>query len=806
MSLQTDLQRVEYLMQLRPLVRDLKIKTKSNLKSLEKSTKYREEGNKLFQHEQTAQAILCYNKSLSYAPHPTVEEYLHPEPEANERHTQLHPEQENEKHTPVQMKDDSAPKKPSLPGLKILKKSSSQDEDGKQPNKFEALALCYANRSAALRRLCQYEDCLRDIARAARFGYPKENMFKLWERKGKCYYGLKRYELATKCIRQSLNALKECGLSELAKASKTTELQGLLKEWRSTAELAQMGNADKANSSAESPPQLMGATGPLVLISEPVKSRKVSEPVLPTQSAEAAAVPEGGTLGATTAAGAAATARPERRSMRKKAPNSPNGDPPMFPPDLQRHDSKMSISQISMGSPMPPHLRPDTEVPELSYGSNPRAPSASIGIDLRFAPEKGRFFVASQDLLPGDVILREEPYAAVLESIFRVNHCAHCLRKTPTPIPCYECATVQYCCETCRDLSWNEYHAFECGILACLEPSRYLGKMPHLALRIITKTGMQNLIQHSMSEKLHPTNLKNGNNKSDTEDTSTQSLTSLQTMFDPTNYRSVHNLATNSDKRNFEDLIKKTAEAIFMARCLKFNGFFGEGEEDASEETRKAENFISSLLLRHLQIASTNGLEMAECLLKNNDVTKFDIIPVGGAIFPTMSFFNHSCYPNALRLGYQGYQVIRVIRTIRRGDEVNIDYGFDFYANGKDMRQKRCTTQYHFACQCATCTQNWPVYNEMVNKPRRWKISMTQELMEEVERQNGCYQVGMEHLIRLDVQKALPLFKDYLVIMNELVEHPDQRYIDCDEAYKQCLWLENRGYKPKPANAQWIKG
>ena len=43
----------------------------------------------------------------------------------------------------------------------------------------------------------------------------------------------------------------------------------------------------------------------------------------------------------------------------------------------------------------------------------------------------------------GDVILREEPYAAVLESVFRVNHCAHCLKKTPTPIPCYECATVR---------------------------------------------------------------------------------------------------------------------------------------------------------------------------------------------------------------------------------------------------------------------------------------------------------------------------------------------------------------------------
>ena len=104
----------------------------------------------------------------------------------------------------------------------------------------------------------------------------------------------------------------------------------------------------------------------------------------------------------------------------------------------------------------------------------------------------------------GDVILREEPYAAVLESVFRVNHCAHCLKKTPTPIPCFECATVtvkifmyldmmsanhddmlqvQYCCETCRDLAWAEYHSTECGILSYLEPSRCLGRLPHLALR-----------------------------------------------------------------------------------------------------------------------------------------------------------------------------------------------------------------------------------------------------------------------------------------------------------------------------------
>merc|ERR1712038_1780478 len=323
----------------------------------------------------------------------------------------------------------------------------------------------------------------------------------------------------------------------------------------------------------------------------------------------------------------------------------------------------------------------------------------------------------------------------------------------------------------------EQYHSVECGILAYLEPSRNLGRLPHLALRVVTKTGLPSLLKHSQTLAL-----QNSDNAT----------------FDPTAYRSVHNLAANTDKRNFEDLLKKTAEAIFMAKCLKFNGFFGDPRNPPPEMNR-AIVFISSLLLRHLQIAGTNGLEMAECILKNNDITKFDIIPVGGAIFPTMSFFNHSCYPNATRLGFQNHQVVRVIRLIPKGAEVNIDYGFDFYANTKEIRQKRSSVQYHFSCQCQACDNNWPIYNDMVTKQRVWKVQtmMTPDLVAESDRHSANYQLGMEHLVRLDIVKALPLFKDYLIIMNELVEHPDPRYIDCEEAYKQCLWLENRGYKPK---------
>ena len=44
-------------------------------KSLEKGVKYREEGNKLFQADKATEAVLFYNKSLSYCPHPGLEEF-----------------------------------------------------------------------------------------------------------------------------------------------------------------------------------------------------------------------------------------------------------------------------------------------------------------------------------------------------------------------------------------------------------------------------------------------------------------------------------------------------------------------------------------------------------------------------------------------------------------------------------------------------------------------------------------------------------------------------------------------------------
>ena len=103
--------------------------------------------------------------------------------------------------------------------------------------------------------------------------------------------------------------------------------------------------------------------------------------------------------------------------MSPTPPVTPSGEQPdMFPtqaspttptslgpgvPNLHRTPSQLSISQISHTGVI---KLDDIEVPELSYGQNPRMLSASSGIDVRFSPDKGRFFAATQDLQPGIAI------------------------------------------------------------------------------------------------------------------------------------------------------------------------------------------------------------------------------------------------------------------------------------------------------------------------------------------------------------------------------------------------------------------
>ncbi|XP_071536778.1 SET and MYND domain-containing protein 4-like [Panulirus ornatus] len=132
--------------------------TRISRKGAAEAEKFRIEGNRLYRERKLEQALLAYNYSILAAPHPCLGEAA------------------------------------SL---------------GQQ---YESLALGYANRSAVLYEMEQYEASVVDAERALYFGYPTAKRHRLQERRVKCLQALGRLEEAKGVLEEAINSLSSLSL------------------------------------------------------------------------------------------------------------------------------------------------------------------------------------------------------------------------------------------------------------------------------------------------------------------------------------------------------------------------------------------------------------------------------------------------------------------------------------------------------------------------------------------------------------------------------------------------------------------
>lgn len=147
------------------------------------------------------------------------------------------------------------------------------------------------------------------------------------------------------------------------------------------------------------------------------------------------------------------------------------------------------------------------------------------------------------------------------------------------------------------------------------------------------------------------------------------------------------------------------------------------------------EIYIGGLLLRHLQLLQFNAHELAELEVDcTESVDKSESIFIGGALFPTLSLFNHSCDPALVRYvirkmrdlfrernltssSYRYYVgttvVVRTIRTLEVGEVVAENYGPIFTIKEKELRKKTLKSHYWFDCECVACQEDWPLLTAM---------------------------------------------------------------------------------------------
>lgn len=81
----------------------------------------------------------------------------------------------------------------------------------------------------------------------------------------------------------------------------------------------------------------------------------------------------------------------------------------------------------------------------------------------------------------------------------------------------------------------------------------------------------------------------------------------------------------------------------------------------------------------------------------------------GYSLFPSASFFNHSCHPNVIKIKNQGDFIYKLLRNVEKDEELCINYGV--YINDDLETRQQFLKQWFFDCLCQRCIEEINVKN-----------------------------------------------------------------------------------------------
>ncbi|KAJ7308900.1 hypothetical protein JRQ81_008176 [Phrynocephalus forsythii] len=486
------------------------------------------------------------------------------------------------------------------------------------------MAVCYANRSAALFHLGQFEVCLEDIRRAEEGACPDRVWPKILLRKAECLSSLGRFQEAANVL---------------------ASVEGSM-------------SAEERPGAAGSQQDLLGRLQQLK-----IRSRE--------QSTGSASQPNG-------------------RSRPQQAPPEP-------------------------------------------WKGNRRISCASSSVSLAVSPCKGRHLAASKDILPGEILVREEAFVSVLrpgeglllrgsagaaldgELANQDLSCHHCLKALLAPLPCRGCSYAKYCSTACAQRAWESYHGRECSLGGLLLP---LGVFCHLALRAVLLAGfaqVHRLVKEShagaraLAEAPGPGTVKEGDPASipgcDAEGHYGSS------------YRTTFGLLTHAEKHSPELRFLCGLSVAGLCKALgalDLQAVMAGKEASGSQEGPTAAGaplglgLLGEAILRHMLQLPCNAQAVAALSVSGSEegpVVGSEEVSLATALFPVLSLLNHSCDPNT-SVAFSGRTVeVRASRPIPCGQEILHCYGPHRCRMRASERRERLLSQYFFECRCPSCTE-----------------------------------------------------------------------------------------------------
>uniref|UniRef100_T1GUG9 MYND-type domain-containing protein n=1 Tax=Megaselia scalaris TaxID=36166 RepID=T1GUG9_MEGSC len=193
----------------------------------------------------------------------------------------------------------------------------------------------------------------------------------------------------------------------------------------------------------------------------------------------------------------------------------------------------------------------------LSHESHQTVPFISNCLEMGCSKEEGRFIYTKTALNVGDVVAMEDPYCTALLPAMRYIRCAYCTKEACfTLIPCGNCTSAMFCSEDCREKGWREFHKYECPIIDFLLDSCTKIHLTALRTCFVTLSLFSNINEcRAFCEN-------SDNIDKNVFDLNYKEISKLE------EYRAVHGLVTNEEKRPVNDLFQRATLGATIKNIL----------------------------------------------------------------------------------------------------------------------------------------------------------------------------------------------------------------------------------------------
>ena len=658
--------------------------------------------------------------------------------------------------------------------------NSASAEDVKETSE---LALGFANRSAVLFNKTEYEACVNDIQRALALDYPVKSKYKLYERYAKCLIIQERFSEAELIVQEGLICLEKSDLIEDQKIrikKSLTNMEGLCLR--------------DPKISANHVKKLMTVESTISAICSTEEQKRFARGLFVNVLQPALRNPKDFTW----------------KEMKNKVVESFNRMKVEFQlKDKERNIIDQAIADLE--SPTKTLTEPQLKLKtsdasqKVHIKTNPAStyPSLATSCEVRKTTEKGHHIVAIEDLKPGDAIIVEKPYAHAILQQFKHMYCHHCLVFTLAPVPCKSCNLALFCGEECRDKA-HSYHQYECHcIKELLHETITEIKSLHLALRIITITGLSTLLKH---RKFLNGEVIDGKQQ--------QQLTAYDILYQK---------PTHTGDQTGEELFEKCVSARFLVQCLERGGFFND-----VAEIENVKDYVGSVIFHHLQSLKISSVAVFETEVLNPSPAEMQksTTTIAYAAYPTVSLLNHSCDPLVCITDTDEGCVVRALSTIKAGEEVYMSYGLAYIDEGLETRQNWARKIYKFRCACIACEKNWPNKDVLAVMDPSWKcqscsaalptkpkVSLPRVKCLSCKSVNNTgraasslhqsttelFNVGHSMLWQKKKPKeALTLLLKYKSVLEKLICKPSIHHLECERELRNCYQLIGKHHLYEP--------